>query len=177
MSAESTLEHVRDQHRTLAESQRVMRPAGYLCISTPNRYSLGPDPQAGLWAAGFLPERWVAAYVGWQGGIPPKRQLLSVQSLSRVIQMAGFCQPRIMLPDVPVGQRNHFGKGTRVLIRVYHIAKRLPVSRHLLQWIGPLLHAIAQKPGIPTGHPLDAGDPILAWQKGSVEMGPIACDG
>ena len=144
--ADSVLEHVRDQRRALAESHRVLRPAGYLCVATPNRYSLGPDPQVGIWAGGFVPDRWLAAYVQWKGGIPPKRRLLSAGSLARLIREAGFCRPRILLPDVPSGQRSHFGKGMKVLIDLYHIAKRLPLSQQLLLWIGPILHAVAEKP-------------------------------
>ncbi|MGH9902732.1 MAG: class I SAM-dependent methyltransferase, partial [Pyrinomonadaceae bacterium] len=145
--ADSTLEHVRDQHQTLAECERVMRPAGHLFVSTPNRFSLGPDPQAGIWAGGLLPERWLAAYVRRQGGIPPKRRLLSARSLARLIREAGFGSPRVMLSDVSAGQRSYFGKGMRLMIDLYNLARTLPVSRQLLRWTGPLLHAVAAKPG------------------------------
>jgi len=151
--ADSVLEHVQDQPKALAECHRAMRAGGYFFVSNPNRYSLGPDPQAGLWAGGFVPDRWLAAYVRWQGGLPPKRRLLSTRSLSRLIREAGFYPPQIQLPDVPVGQRSHFGKGTKLLIDLYHIAKRLPVSREILHWIGPLLHAVAEKPGDPSSEP------------------------
>jgi len=148
--ADSVLEHLQDQPKGLSECHRVMRPAGYLCISTPNRYSLGPDPQVGIWAGGYLPERWLAAYVRWQGGNPPKRRLLSAASLSILIREAGFSPPRISLPDVPPGQRNHLGRGMNLLIDFYHTAKRLPFSRQLLYWAGPLLHAVSEKPGVTT---------------------------
>ncbi len=151
--AESVIEHVQDQRKTLAECLRVMRPAGRLCVSTPNRYSLGPDPQTGIWGGGLLPEQWVAAYVRWQGGLPPKRRLLSARSLCRLVRDAGFSPPRILLPDVPAGQRSHFGKGMKLLIDVSHITKRLPVSRQLLHWGGPLLHAVAEKSRAPTAFP------------------------
>ncbi len=140
--ADSVIEHVQDQHTTLRECHRVMRPVGHLFLSTPNRYSLGPDPHVGLWAGGLLPERWVAAYVRRRGGIPPKRHLLSARSLSKAIQKAGFDPPQLQLPDVPRGQSKHFGKHVLLLIDLYHIAKRLPLSRAALRWIGPVLHAI-----------------------------------
>lgn len=147
---DSVIEHVRDQHKALAECHRVMVSGGHLCLSTPNRYSLGPDPQAGIWAGGFLPNRWVAAYVRWQGGIPPKRRLLSARSLSGLIQEVGFSPPRVLLPDVPPAQRDHFGRSMKLLIDLYHAAKRLPVSRQILHWIGPLLHAVAENPRFPS---------------------------
>jgi hypothetical protein len=34
----------------------------------------------------------------------------------------------------------------QLLIDMYLLAKRLPVSRSLLHMIGPLLHAVAEKP-------------------------------
>ncbi len=154
--ADSVIEHVPDQRKALAESHRVLRPAGYLCVATPNRYSLGPDPHVGIWAGGFLPDRWLAVWARRQGGIPPKRRLLSAGSLARLIREAGFCRPRILLPDVPSGQRSHFGKGMRLLIDLFQIAKRLPVSQQLLRWIGPLVHAVAEKPGDPSGRPCTA---------------------
>ncbi len=148
--ADSVIEHVQDQRKALAECHRVTRGAGYLCVSTPNRYSLGPDPQAGIWAGGFLPERWIAAHIRRQGGIPPKRHLLSAHSLSKLIRETGFCPPRVLLPEIPAGQRKQFAKEVRLLIDFYHIAKRLPMSRQFLHLIGPMLHAVAQKSSAPT---------------------------
>jgi ubiquinone/menaquinone biosynthesis C-methylase UbiE/uncharacterized protein YbaR (Trm112 family) len=144
--ADSVLEHLGDQHKGLSEIYRVTRPGGYLFVATPNKYSLGPDPHVGIWGGGYLPQRWVASYVRRRGGIPPKRNLLSSQLLSRAIHEAGFQLPRIELPAVPAGQRSHFRPGMKLLIDLYHLAKRLPVSRSVVRQIGPLLHSVARKP-------------------------------
>ena len=146
VAADSTLEHLQDQRAALAECNRVMRPSGRLLVSTPNRYSLGPDPQAGIWAGGLLPQRWVASYVRKQGGIPPKRRLLSAESLRSLIKAAGFTSPKVSLPNIPAGQREYFGKGINLLIDLYHTAKQVPVSREILRWVGPHLSAVAEKP-------------------------------
>jgi ubiquinone/menaquinone biosynthesis C-methylase UbiE/uncharacterized protein YbaR (Trm112 family) len=143
--ADSTLEHVADQGKALVQCHRVMKPAGCLFVSTPNRFSLGPDPQVGIWTGSILPERWLAAYVRRQGGIPPKRHLLSARELSAMIRAAGFGSPRVMLPDISNAQRNHFGRGMQVLIDLYQAAKQAPIGRQCLQLIGPLLHAVAEK--------------------------------
>lgn len=143
--ADSTLEHVADQGKALAQCHRVMKPSGFLFVSTPNRFSLGPDPQVGIWTGSILPERWLAAYVRRQGGIPPKRHLLSARQLSAMIRDAGFGPPRVMLPDISRAQRSHFSRGVQVLIDVYQTAKQVPISRQCLQLIGPLLHAVAEK--------------------------------
>jgi SAM-dependent methyltransferase len=144
--AESVLEHVRDQPTALAESHRVLRPGGGLFLTTPNRFSLGPDPQAGVWAGGYWPERLLAAYVRRSGGIPPRRRLLSARSLPRLLREAGFAQPRIWPADVSDEQRRHFGRMTRFLIDGYRLGTRLPGVRQFLHWTGPLFHAVAFRP-------------------------------
>lgn len=143
---DSVIEHVRDQPAALAESYRVMRPGGFLFAATPNRYSLGPDPQTGLWAGSLLPERWSAAYVRYLGGIPPKRKLLSARALTRLLRKTNFRAPRVMLPDIPEGQRAQLGGFAQRLVDLYHAVKKVPGARTVLQWIGPLLYAVAQKP-------------------------------
>jgi ubiquinone/menaquinone biosynthesis C-methylase UbiE/uncharacterized protein YbaR (Trm112 family) len=147
--ADSALEHVTDQLRALDECHRVMAPGGYLFVSTPNRFSLGPDPQVGLWSGSLLPERWLAAYVRSQGGIPPKRNLLSAWQLAAMIRHAGFEKAQVSLPDISRQQRSHFGRGVQLLIDLYQTAKRIPLSRQCLQLIGPLLHAVAEKQARP----------------------------
>jgi len=144
--SESTLEAVKDQQKALSECYRVMRSGGRLCLSTANKFSLGPDPHVGLLAGGYLPDRWVAAYVRRKGGVPPKRRLLSVRSLAKLIRRSGFDQLWIDLPDVPPEQKMHCGKLLRLAIDTYHLVKRLPVLKNLLFCIGPLFHAVARKP-------------------------------
>src|SRR5439155_14293700 len=57
------IEHVGDQAVTLAELHRVLEPGGRLFLATPNRFSLAPEPHVQVWGVGFLPRRWMAAYV------------------------------------------------------------------------------------------------------------------
>jgi ubiquinone/menaquinone biosynthesis C-methylase UbiE/uncharacterized protein YbaR (Trm112 family) len=143
---DSTIEHVADQRKALSECNRVLRSSGKLFVSTPNQYSLGPDPHIGLWAGGWWPRSWVHSYALKQGAIPPSRRLLWKQSLARLIREAGFAAPRLFLPRISPEQRNCFGVWTRGLIDLYRLAQTLPVSRQLLFLIGPLLHAVAAKP-------------------------------
>jgi SAM-dependent methyltransferase/uncharacterized protein YbaR (Trm112 family) len=144
--SESTLENLQDQKQALGECARVLQPGGYLCLSTPNKYSLGPDPHSGILAGGYLPDRWTAQIIQRRGGIPPRRRLLSAASLPALLAQAGFMHPIIALPDIPEGQRVHFSTGLRLAVDLYHRVKGLPIFRQLLRWIGPALYAVAQKP-------------------------------
>jgi ubiquinone/menaquinone biosynthesis C-methylase UbiE len=143
--ADSVLEVVRDQTATVRECCRVLRPGGALFVTTPNRYSLGPDPHIGLWAGGLLPPSWLAAYAQRQGAVPPQRRLLSAFTLPRLLESAGFARPRVLAPNFSAEQRHYVAWPLRALIGVYQVARRIPIGRSVLRWIGPLLHAVALK--------------------------------
>jgi SAM-dependent methyltransferase len=143
--ADSALEHLRDQPRALAEIHRVLRPEGHVFLATPNRFSLGPDPQTGVWAGGWLPESWTAAIVKRQGGIPPVRCLLSISSLRRLLRAAGFGRLQVFLPRVPPKQRAQFSPAMNFLMAAYDVVLRFPPTRYMLYLIGPLFHAVAMK--------------------------------
>ena len=149
VAAESTLEHVTDQARSLAEMHRVLRPGGRLYLTTPNRFSLGPDPQTGVWCGSFLPAAWTNAIVKRAGGIPPKRHLVSMRELKGRLREAGFENIRVSLPGIPEGQKRHFSPALRRAVTLYDLARRLPISRELLFLLGPHFHAAAKKPECP----------------------------
>jgi SAM-dependent methyltransferase len=139
---DSTLEVVSDQKKSLDESYRVLKPEGTLVIRTPNRFSLGPDPHLNLWAGGFFPHRWIAAYARRQNAIPPKRKLLSILSLRRLIQASGFQLSQSTVPPATAENRRLFPR----LSMFYSISRKSAVGRFVLQTIGPLLETVARKP-------------------------------
>jgi SAM-dependent methyltransferase/uncharacterized protein YbaR (Trm112 family) len=143
---DSTIENVRDQAAALNEAHRVLRIGGRVSLGTPNRLSLGPDPHAGIWAGGWMPDGALAWWVRRRGGIPPKRRLLSRGGVQRALAGAGFERTRIFVPHVPAAQRDGFGAALRRIIDGYNAATRTAVGRALLLRIGPLLHAVARKP-------------------------------
>lgn len=144
--ADSVIENVSDQTLMLAECHRVLRPQGYLYVSTPNRFSLGPDPHVPLWMGGYLPPRIIDAYARRLGGLPPRRRLLSWRGLRRLIVAAGFGEPMLFLPEVAAGHRRELSPWLNRLIDVYDIIKRLSGGRRALLWFGPHLLASAAKP-------------------------------
>lgn len=143
---DSAAEHFSDQQKGLAECHRVIVPHGRLFLSTPNRYSLGPDPHMGLPAAGYLPKRLQDRYALSQGAIPPKRNLLWVKTLPRLLRNAGFTPPRLLLPRISDTQREQAGSLLKRFVDLYLAAQAFPVSRHLLFLIGPSLLAVTEKP-------------------------------
>ncbi len=146
VASESTIEVTRDQQRAAAEALRVLRPDGRLYLTTPNRWSLGPDPHLGVPAGGWWPQRWLARWAGRRGALPPFRKLLSRVDLGGLLHRTGFQHRRYDLPGVPPEQRRALGPVLRVAAALYEAARRLPVSRHLLFLIGPMLMATAVKP-------------------------------
>ncbi len=151
--SESTIEHLRDQPSALSEVGRVLTPQGLLCITTPNKLSLGPDPHAGIWLGGIIPESWIARYVKMKGGIPPKRQLLSVSGLKHLLRNAGFHDLKLGLPDVSENQRKYFSKALQIIIDVYRISTKVALTRWFLYKIGPLFLAVARKSSLSNMNP------------------------
>jgi ubiquinone/menaquinone biosynthesis C-methylase UbiE/uncharacterized protein YbaR (Trm112 family) len=143
---DSTLEVVHDQRAALQETFRILKPGGKFVITTPNRHSLGPDPHINLWAGGYLPERWIAAYARRQKAIPPKRNLLSARSLLRLIRNSGFESIQVTVPAIAKAQAEQLPGIFRGLVKVYNVSRSAPVSGSIFRSIGPLLQATAQKP-------------------------------
>lgn len=152
--SESTLEHARNQEAALREVARVLRRGGRVSLSTPNRWSIGPDPQTGLWAGSWMPDRLVGALVERQGGIPPRRRLLSAGGVERLMRRAGFTERAVALADVPRAQQALLGSGPGWAVAAFHRAKRLPVAGSMLRALGPMLHASGR---VPVVHPRDGG--------------------
>jgi len=150
---DSSIEHWTGQKEGLEECHRVMGSGGHLFLSTPNRYSLGPDPHMGVPAGGYWPKRWQSAYARRQGAIPPKRNLLSKRSLVRLTSAAGFFKTRLLLPQISEAQRRQASRPVKHLADLYQTLQKLPLSHHLLFLIGPALLAVARKPETPKHQP------------------------
>jgi SAM-dependent methyltransferase len=145
VAIDSAIEVVADQSRAMRESHRVLGPEGRLFIATPNRFSLGPDPHLGVPAGGFWPKHLLAAVARRQGAIPPKRNLLWVRSLSRLIRSAGFSGARLGLPRIADAQLRDLNAALRTAVRLYRAAQQVPITRPCLYLLGPLLYATARK--------------------------------
>lgn len=155
--ADSVLELVDDQAAASDELARVAEPGARIFVSTPNRYSAGPDPHTGLWAGGYLPASLVAGHIRRQGGVPPIRHFLSERSLRDLLQAGGLQVLSVDLPNVTPEQRQRMSGPARILVDAYRWTRRIPGPGSLLRLIGPQLHAVAQKPGSPWSNPARNG--------------------
>lgn len=144
--AADVLEHLADQRGSLQEMGRVLRSGAPLFLSTPNRYSLAPEPHVGLWGVGFLPRSWANRYVRRRTGIfYDDVRLLGSFALRRALGAAFPGSFRLLLPTLSARQLEHFSRLKRRLAHLYLALRRLPIVRNVFYLFGPFFHVVAVK--------------------------------
>ena len=94
---------------------------------------------------GFLPRRWQATYVRWRTqACYDNIQLLSYGDLQRATK-ALFPVQSIRNQDIDDESLQQFSTFTRILVRIYRTANRLPLIASVLCWFGPGWEARFQK--------------------------------
>ncbi len=152
VAGESVLENTRRPEAALREAGRVLKRGGCLHLSVPNRFSFGPDPQTGIWLGGWLPQRWVAAWIRRKGGVAPRRHLFSARTLTSLLERAGFANLGMGLPSVPDAVRASASAPVRLAVDLYRLVSTVPVLRRALFLVGPtLLTTAATEPAAPPG--------------------------
>ena len=143
--AESLLENVPSAGNVVREAARVVRPAGWLRLTTPNRWSVGPDPHVGLPLGGWLPDGIVRAWALRRGMVPPRRHLLGAEDLRRLLSAPLFGNVRLGPAPVSDAQRNGASPVIRAAVDAYRVIAQSSLGRAALVAIGPSLLAIAQR--------------------------------
>jgi SAM-dependent methyltransferase len=97
INATDLVEHVPQQTAFLREGYRVLAAGGCFCFNSPNRYNIfGPEPHVNLWGVGFMPRRWMPAYVRrFKGMAYAGKRLLSYLELRRLLGRTQGTQYRI----------------------------------------------------------------------------------
>ena len=141
------LEHCADPDRTLEECHRTLRPGAPLLLAAANRWSLGPDPHAGVPMGGYLPDRWIRAWVSSRGGVRPRRHRFSETALRAHLRVAGFEDVRTFVLPLPAEKADPFGAIVRAAVALYNVCLRIPGLGWLPRRLGPKLHAVAWRSG------------------------------
>jgi 2-polyprenyl-3-methyl-5-hydroxy-6-metoxy-1,4-benzoquinol methylase len=136
------LEHVHDPAEVLKEVHRLCSAGAAVLCSTPNRFSLTAEPHVGIWGVGFLPRRWMAAYVRWRNGMDYHHtQPLSRLDLARYFAPAfeyDVAAPKLWPRDI-----EEFSRGKRQAARVYNQLLNSRLAARAIVPIAPFFHVIA----------------------------------
>lgn len=145
VAAADVIEHVPDPAAMIDEGLRVLRPGATLWMSTPNRFSLTPEPHVRVWGVGFLPPRWAPTYVRLVRGTPYEDiRTLSYLQLRRLANRSGT-SATIQAPRIPHAVVSTYSRLGRLLIGVYHLVTRTPLLNRLLLFVSPLFHVAVRK--------------------------------
>jgi SAM-dependent methyltransferase len=140
----SLLEHVPSAADVISECARVTRPSGRVFVWTANRFSLAPEPHVRIWGVGFLPRRWMPAYVRWRRGMAyVHKHLLSRGELARGFARTGLPRVRFLAPVVTQPDLAVMGGAERLMARAWSVVRRVPGLGRLFLGVFPVLQAVA----------------------------------
>lgn len=140
------IEHVADPVPYLSEISRVTRHAGFLALSTPNRYSLSAEPHVFVWGVGWLPRSLQKQYVKWRSGKSYEYvRLLSSSELGRLLRACTTFHFTILVPQVPEQNIAHFPAYRALLARLYNWLAGFKLLRPVFLMIGPFFQVVGRK--------------------------------
>jgi SAM-dependent methyltransferase len=144
--AADSLEHVADPVATVGEAARVLRPGGGFFLSTPNRFSLTPEPHVGVWGLGYWPRSWAVRHVRRKLGVRyDDIRLFSFWGLRRLLRSCFAGSYEVRLPRVGPREAESFSLLKRRGVWVYETVRRTPALRGGLFAVTPYFQAICVK--------------------------------
>lgn len=143
--ATDVIEHLDNPDHLLAEAARALAPQGILWLTTPNRFSLTPEPHVGLWGAGWLPHGLAVSYVRARTSIDYSAiRLLSLRALRGALE-SFFPSVEIRPPALTSSETEAFPPLKRILADVYSKATQIALLRPALLRITPYFEAVCRK--------------------------------
>ena len=140
------IEHVDRPDAYLREIDRVTRPGGRLALSTPNRFSLAPEPHVMVWGVGLLPHRYQARYVAWRSGKSyVSTCLMGSVGLRRILKRCTSFGFKIIIPPVPEDEVRRFSATKAKLARLYNRVSDVAALRAIFLLIGPFFRITGVK--------------------------------
>ena len=141
----SLLEHVVSAEAVVSEFERVAAKDGRVFLWTANRFSLAPEPHVRVWGVGFLPRRWMPAYVKWRSGLAyEKKHLLSCFEVRRLFRKKNLKSVNFFLPAVTAADWEHLGRLEKWGARVFQLIGRIPLLRSALVLVSPVIQCVAR---------------------------------
>ena len=140
------IEHVADPAPYLREISRVTRQAGFLALSTPNRFSLTAEPHVQVWGVGWLPRAVQKKYVKLRSGKSYEYvRLLSSSELRRLLRACTTFNFAILVPKVPVQNIARFRPHRALLARLYNRVAGFKLLRPVFLMIAPFFQVVGRK--------------------------------
>ena len=146
----SLLEHLPQPGAVIDELGRVAKRGGSIFVWTTNRFSLAPEPHVRVWGVGFLPRRWMPAYVKWRRGMAYEgKHLLSCFELRRLLGRARLSPVEFSLPVVTAADRRDLRGLERAGARIFSWLAKYALFRWPLIVVSPAIQAVAGRNALP----------------------------
>lgn len=140
----SLLEHLPQAGTAIDELGRVTKHGGSIFVWTTNRFSLAPEPHVRVWGVGFLPRRWMPAYVKRRRGMAYEgKRLLSYFELRKLLRRTGLRPVEFTLPMVTAADRGDLRGLERAGAQVYNWLAKYAPFRWPLIVVSPAIQAVA----------------------------------
>lgn len=142
------IEHVGDQAGFVRELSRVLAPGGRFALSTPNRFSLSPEPHVGVWGVGYLPVSLQAAWVRLVSGQEyAYTRLLSRTEVLRLFEPDGRIEASVVFPPIASEDISLFSRGKARLANAYNRLIRIKPFQQILPLVGAYYRVLGSKAG------------------------------